>query len=115
VVLVICLNIKKIFKSTQSLFCHSPNIPELESDNVAAVNSSTELLFVSVDSILNFSFLPAEKSECENLPIGDSDYGESEKGNETGKESSKSTDTSVVVHETEEEMKFRNKYLEGKA
>jgi hypothetical protein len=52
------------------------------------------------------------------LPVGESNHGESEKENEDGIESFKSPPkihhTSVVVAKTEEEIKYRHKYFNGK-
>jgi hypothetical protein len=52
------------------------------------------------------------------LPVGGFNYGESEKENENSIKSFKSPTkihhTSMVVVRTEEEMKYRNKYYNGK-
>jgi hypothetical protein len=52
------------------------------------------------------------------LPVGGSNYGESEKENENSIEIFKSPPkihhTSMVVVKTEEEMKYRRKYFNGK-
>jgi hypothetical protein len=105
----------KIFQSTRSLFHQSPNTP---GQKVAAVNSITELLFISVGSLVNYVSLPAENSRCENFPTGDSNYGKNEKENDNGTESFKSPPkihhSSMVVLKTEEEMKYRHKYFNGK-
>ncbi|GFG39285.1 hypothetical protein Cfor_02210, partial [Coptotermes formosanus] len=56
----------------------------------------------------------AKNAACEKLPIGDISAGESEKENENGKESfkspSKNRQVLAVLDETEEELKYRQKY-----
>jgi hypothetical protein len=116
---VICLNIQKYFKVPDCFLIMFQILLVRRSEKVAPFNSVTELLFISVDSILNCVFLSAENSGCENLPIGDLNYGESEKKNDNGIESFKSSPkihrSSMVVLKTEEEMKYRRKYFNGKA
>ncbi|XP_023703931.1 transcriptional regulator ATRX isoform X3 [Cryptotermes secundus] len=61
----------------------------------------------------------AENSKCENMRIGDSNSGESEKENDNGRESFKSSPkvhrSSMVVLNTEEEMKYRHKYFKDES